>query len=429
MKKILILLVMISSQIAAQPFQVPWADDRSDGQNLTIKLVTFGVGDDIPSWWGHTALIVEDQEFRRSRIYNFGLFSFEDGMLFKFIMGRLIFSAGDFSVPGYLSYYKSENREIRIVTLNMPDDTKRKLAKKLADAILPVNKYYLYHHYYDNCSTRLRDLLNECTGGALKKESAKPAKMSLRDHTKRYTGHSPFMELLLMYLMNDSIDKPCAQWDEMFLPDELEAHILRLTYPDSTGQDSKLAKEQFTFFKAERAPIPEDAPDHYALMIISGALLALLSFSTAWYYVYHTTGIKGRVFFGLYHSILGFIIGLPGLGLGLMASFTDHSVTYYNENLLLSNPLTFLIFLAGAAILMNKKRSLDWFKALVYLHLILAVIALVIKIFPVFDQDNYMVFAFILPVWAGLGVTAWFISGKTNPANQKTGSGQSSIRI
>ena len=49
----------------------------SRGDDLEIKLVTIGPGDDLTSWWGHTAIIVEDHKFNVSRFYNYGLFSFE----------------------------------------------------------------------------------------------------------------------------------------------------------------------------------------------------------------------------------------------------------------------------------------------------------------------------------------------------------------
>ena len=65
------------------------------GEDLEIKLVTIGPGDDVPSWWGHTALIVEDRRFKSSVFYNYGLFSFEEKNFFvNFAMGRLIFWVG-----------------------------------------------------------------------------------------------------------------------------------------------------------------------------------------------------------------------------------------------------------------------------------------------------------------------------------------------
>jgi hypothetical protein len=311
-------------------------------------------------------------------------------------------------VSGYLAYYRRENRDVRIATLNLSDEKKLQLAKKLAWSVLPENKYYLYHHYYDNCSTRLRDLIDESVDGALARSLEKPGRMTLRDHTKRYVGHNPFMNLLLMYLMNDSIDKSIKQRDELFLPDELESHVCNLFYPDSTGAMVKLVSDYIIVFEAEREPIPSEATNHWILMIMTGIFLGLISIILGWYFK-EAQGINGKILFGLYQSLIGLIIGFPGLGLALMASFTDHTVTYYNENLLLSNPITFLLFPVGLAIMRNKKWGIDWFKSIVYINSILAILALAVKIFTAFDQDNWMVFCFIIPVWFGNQMTVSLI--------------------
>ena len=50
---------------------------NSRGDSLVIKIATIGPGDDLTSWWGHTAVIVEDKTFNVSRFYNYGLFSFD----------------------------------------------------------------------------------------------------------------------------------------------------------------------------------------------------------------------------------------------------------------------------------------------------------------------------------------------------------------
>ena len=125
---------------------VPWGDGRSRGEDLQIKLVTFGPGDDIPSYWGHVGIVVEDVRLQRAKIYNYGLFSFGDGMLVNFLMGRLVFSGGAFPVSSYLNFYRKQNREIRIATLNVPANKKAELAARLAQSVLPKNREYLYHH-------------------------------------------------------------------------------------------------------------------------------------------------------------------------------------------------------------------------------------------------------------------------------------------
>lgn len=387
---------------------VPWASGLSKGEDLRIKLVTFDRGEDITSWWGHIAIIVEDVQYNKSRIYNFGLFSFGDGMLFKFAMGRLIFSAGDFNVPGYLLYYKKQNRDVRIAELNIPPQKRLQMAESLAKNVLPENKDYLYNHYDDNCATRLRDIIDDAVDGQLAKATKVPGRMTFRQHTKRYVAHNPLMGMLLMFLMNDSIDKPVLQWDEMFLPDELERYVKDLEYIDGQGGKQKLITNSFIFFKSKNEPVPSQPPSHWQWALMAGIILGVFAFSNALWNS-NTISQWPMIIFGLYNILIGLVIGVPGLILSLMSSFTDHTVTYFNENLLLANPITFLILPLGIILALNKKWAVKRLRYVWYIQTAGVIAAILLKALPAFDQDNWLVIAFILPLYAGFAIAARMI--------------------
>ena len=376
----------------------PWATGQSKAEDIRIKLVTFGPGDDIPSWWGHGGIIVEDIGNQRARIYNFGLYSFDRAMLVKFAMGRLIFSVGDFSVPGYLYYYKQMNRDVCLQTLDLPAEKRLQMAQLLAMNVLPQNRDYLYDHYYDNCSTRLRDVINAGVDGALFRATDIPGRMTLREHTRRYAGHCFPMELLLMFLMNDHIDKPIRQWDEMFLPDELKARVGELKIPSIDGKFLPLVSDTYYFYKADRNQVYKDVPVHWPLSLLSGSVIGLLAIALV-FLMRNSKNPWLRVMYGIYITLIGILIGIPGFILALLASFTNHTVTFYNENLIFVNPLTFLFLFLGFGIARNRNWGWVWQDRLWSIHLILLFAAVCLKILPAFDQDNLLVIAFIAPVF------------------------------
>jgi len=405
MYRLFLLLLLISGALSAQT--PPWLTGQSRGEDLTIQLVTFGPGDDIPSYWGHTALIVQDSRLAESRIYNYGLYSFDKGMLLRFIKGRLIFSGGAFQVGGYLTWYERLNREIRIATLNLSPAQKKELAKNLAVSVLPQNKNYLYHHYFDNCSTRLRDLIDQALDGQFAKATAAPARMTLRQHTRRYICRNPWLEMVLMYLMNDEIDQPVKEWDEMFLPDELERDVLKTTYVDSSGQRHKLVSDYFTLYKAQRKPTPAWPPRHWPGALAVGSLLGFFGLFLAYRWKQRPS-YRIHLTYGLYNFVLGLLLGVPGLVLTLMASFTEHTVTYHNENLLLANALTILIVPAAVGFVFDKSWAYRWLKYLWYFQALGGILAVSVKIFPAFDQDNLLVMAFILPISFGMALAEYW---------------------
>ena len=214
-----ILFFIVCSNIIAQNESA--TDTIPNG--LIIKLVTIGQGHDLTSWWGHIAIIVEDTKKGESKFYNYGLFSFEDdNFVLNFIMGRLIFWVGAWKTSNALAYYRGLDRDIRFQILNLSNEESYEIKDFLENNVKPENARYLYDHYYDNCSTRLRDIFNRTSNGKLEEISKKKSRMTLREHTRRHTYHNPIMDFILMYLMNDTIDKPITVWDDMFLPIEME---------------------------------------------------------------------------------------------------------------------------------------------------------------------------------------------------------------
>lgn len=368
-----------------------------DTSGLAIKLVTFGVGQDIPSYWGHTALIVEDTIRQRARIYNYGLYSFGDDFVANFLRGRLIFSGGAFKVPGYLNYYRNLDRDIRVATLDISQTQKILLARRLEESVLPENRNYLYDHYYDNCSTRLRDYLNDATDGQLAAACDRPARMSLRDHTRRYTARSFWLELGLMYLMNDNIDKPIRVWDEMFLPDELEKQVLALAVTDSSGVSRPLVSDYVILHKGHHPAVPATVPAHWLPALLYGLLIGLLLLGFAWLARKNFMSWWGTCY-GALQALLGLFMGLPGLILFLMSNFTEHSVTYHNENLFFIQPLFLLLVWWGARAAYGKRSAITWLNRFWWFQGALAALGLLLKLFPAFDQQNGLVLSFILPV-------------------------------
>jgi hypothetical protein len=299
--------------VVAQSNLPTWENNFSRGEYLQIKLVTIDPGDELTMWWGHTALIVEDLRFNTSLFYNYGIFSFEqDNFIRNFAMGRLIFWVGAWNTEGALDYYKSLNRTIRMQILDFAPERRLELARFLAHNALPENREYLYDHYYDNCSTRLRDLIDRMVDGQFAQSCLQPARMTLRQHTRRHTHQHFWMDLLLMYLMNDTIDKPITRWQEMFLPTELEKNIQSLSISDSSGVRRKLVSENILFFEAsERSPVPEFAPQHWPVTLALGGFLAMLCLYLAHFYLNRTPASK--YLFAIYHSLLGLVFGLAGL--------------------------------------------------------------------------------------------------------------------
>lgn len=415
-----LVLVGVTPTPARAVGEPPWATGASQADDLRISLLTFGPGDDIPAWFGHSALVVEDRERHHARVYNYGMFDFGSDMLVKFATGRLVFWVGQASLRATLRHYERANRSIRLQVLNLPPAQRMEVAEFLAWNVRPENRDYLYDHYFDNCATRIRDVIDDAVDGQLAAATAARDPLTLREHTRRHAQHSPYIDFVMMLWMNDSIDEPIRRWDAMFLPERVAREIAQLSYTDAQGRTRELVQNSRTLFAADRPPVPETPNAGWLRTLLAGTVLAAggLLLATAWR---RSRRRAWRVAFGLYNAAVGGVVGLPGLLL-VTFWFTDHTITHFNENALMANPLTFLALPFGGALAFGAQRVAGWLRWSWWALAIGTALAVLLQIVPGFNQANAMVIAGLWPLNWGMAVAWWLAmpAYRGRPADAQT---------
>ena len=382
----------------ASPEPLAWSGSRPE--DLVIKLVTFGPGDDIYNYFGHNGIIVQDAESGEARLYNFGMFHFGMDMLPNYMKGRLTFWVADTPVRATFAHYVEMNRSIQVQELNLTPEKRKFIADELARNTLPENRFYLYHHYFNNCSTRLRDLIDRAIGGQFKQALNGPARMSYRQHTRRYAQTDPYTDFALVFWMNDQMEAPIKQWDELFLPAELEQQVARAQYVDAQGKRVPLVAATYAVFEARRPPIAEQPNREWPWTLAIGLGIGLAAWLTA-QWSRRAPSAWPRRLLGLQHALFGLVFGLLGTLGFLMWTLTEHTVTYRNENQLLANPITLALFPLGLAMAFGSRRALSLARLAFYALAAGSLALLILKLLPNFDQDTLLPMSLLLP--ANLG--------------------------
>ncbi len=390
-------LLAVVAPTSAQE-SLAWSDSRPE--DLTIKLVTFGPGGDIYNYFGHNGLIVEDRVHREARLYNFGMFRFGLDMLPNYMKGKLTFWVAETPVRATFAHYTEMNRSVHVQELDLLPDKRAEMARALALRVLPENRNYLYDHYTDNCSTRLRDLIDRATGGQFHTALSKPARMNHREHTRRHAAKDPLLDFALVFWMNDSMERPLEQWEELFLPSELERATAATKYTRDDGKTVPLVAASYTVFEARRAPVPERPPTTWPLTLLFGCVAGGLLWATALWFK-RTRNRFARALFGAQHVLWGLLFGIIGTAGFLMWTLTEHVVTYRNENQFLANPLTLLWLPLGFGIAFGSLRALRLARWSSYALAALSLLLLVLKLLPSFDQDTLLTMTLLLPLNLG----------------------------
>ena len=368
-------------------------DDR-----LTIKIVIIGPGNEVYSWFGHNALIIEDAYTGQSRFYNYGLFSFEsDNFVLNFVLGKMLYSSGAVSTRIGIADYVNQNRDVVLYTLDLPPERCEAVRKFAETSILPENRNYLYDIYKDNCSTRVRDIIDIATDGQFKKQfDDAPGRFTFRQHSRRHIWFSPFWDWTLNCIMGPDIDKPITVWDEMYLPIEVAKQIMDFGYKDADGVSHKLVSNVETVHLSGNRPVVVDAPRRqWPAVLVLGVLVAL--FVGFLLFVQSKKPAAGQVMLGICHSILGLCFGVLGLVLFFISFFTDHYYAFHNANLLFCNPILLAAIPLGIkyASSDNYRKRLFAETSLRIMWLLMAV-GVVVSLFS--GQDNHAAQALILPI-------------------------------
>jgi len=400
-------LVLLLALASVEP-PPPWLNGSSDPADLTVSLVTFGQGDTIPEWWGHTSFVVTDNKLRVQRLYNFGMFGPREGgtneeFIKDFIKGRLIFWVDDEDTGWTFRLYQRLNRDVRVQDLDLDPAEAQAIAASLANNILPANRYYRYHHYLDNCSTRPRDIIDAAIGGQLKAATADQSKYTYRSQALRFAAVNPPFSIVLDFLQGPMIDQPMSRQGDAYLPDQLEKQLNALQVKHADGSVRPLVKKTWNFYKSERGVPADDAPNFLLGEVLTG--LALAGFTLALAFWSRNGRKLSRIVFGFWEVIVGLVLGIFGSALGFLMVATDHDVTFGNENILQSNPLSLFVLVLGVMVMWGSKRAEKWNRVWWALLAGLSLVGLVISPFTI--QDNANVLALCVPVNVAFAAAWW----------------------
>jgi hypothetical protein len=207
------------------------AGEPAAGPAPVIELITMGPGKLIWEKWGHSALCVRHEDPRRDRCYNYGTtdFSHPVQLVWDFLRNRSLFWVSRTTPERMIGFYSEDlDRSLWVQRLPLTPDQAREAATLLERAAQGENKYYRYHHYDDNCTSRLRDIIDRVTGGALRRATEqKPFPYTLRELGRRGMTEHPLMALLTDLSLGRRTDRHPDMWEAMHQPDVLRDEVAK----------------------------------------------------------------------------------------------------------------------------------------------------------------------------------------------------------
>jgi len=222
-----------------------------------IYLLTCSPGEALYERYGHTAILVQDEEFGISDVYNYGIFDFNaEHFYWRFVKGETYYQLGKEDAYWFMRLYQQAGRQVNIQQLNLTPDDRDAIYRALIINYYPENRVYLYNFVFDNCATRPYYLLMNalCLAlGAVPPSSlnTQPSDTTFRQLIRHYTPQGSWGDFGINLVFGPRADKAMTAEQRLFLPEQLMNHISGLHYADGTPL---VAAEQIQPFVIQRVP-------------------------------------------------------------------------------------------------------------------------------------------------------------------------------
>jgi hypothetical protein len=303
-----------------------------DSSHLRISLLTCTPGEELYSTFGHSAYRVVDSSKAfndnwRDVVYNYGTFNFDDdGFYLKFVQGKLLYyvSAETFQgEDGFKNLYQSTNRGITEQVLNLTAAEKITVQNFLNNNIKEENKFYKYDFFFDNCTTRLRDILKKQHDSSFCQIPVMPVGSRFRQAIHQYLdkNNKDWSKLGIDILLGRPCDGVMTAAQMQFLPDNLMKSL------DSSDKHLVLSSQNLY-------PISND--NNKGSLFTPFVVFSLLAIFIV--LLGYTKNKFVQAFLQGFDGLFSFLTGLLGIILIFMWFGTDHSMTKNNFNLLWAWP-------------------------------------------------------------------------------------------
>ena len=332
--------------------------------SVDISLLTCGPGEEVWSYYGHSALRIQDKAHGRDVAVNWGMFSFRQSFfVLRFVFGLTDYQIGIYPMTDFMAEYSAEGRWVRQQRLHLSREEKLKVLHAIEENAQPENRTYRYNFFFDNCTTRAREMVITNIGYCNTNFKDTDAQSTYREEIHKLNGNHRWArfgnDLLLGYLS----DRDLTQREWEFLPDNLSKDFAtegRKDFINETAGDAEvnhlIGKDGYLMLvdstcylipPTQKVAEAEVLTPTLVFITLAAIIIALSVFE--W---------RRKKNFWALDAFLLILTGLPGLILFAML-FSQHPTVQVNFQMLILNPFN-LIF-AWKTIQKMRQGKLYWY--------------------------------------------------------------------
>ena len=342
---LVVFLLSLTCNVKAQQHS---QNNKSD--SIQISLLTCGPGEEIYSLYGHTAIRFHDLKNNNDLVINYGMFSFSQRFfILRFVFGLTDYEMGIMPFDAFMEEYESEGRWVKEQVLNIPLQDKMKIAMAIENNYLPENKTYRYNYFYDNCTTRARDILIKNISENVEVKDNQCVKSSYRKEIHKWNTNHCWARWGNDLLLGVNADRSIDRKEQQFLPDNLSKDWKTATIKYTDGKVYPfISQEHYLIGKTLSTKDSAQNSNIFNPYTLIGAIILVILLAS-WKKTSHPLPYKIVMF------CVWLTTGLCGIIITAMI-FSQHPTVSLNFQILLLNPLNLGMLIPALA--RNKKYNL-----------------------------------------------------------------------
>ena len=210
--------------------------------SIRVSLLTCSPHDEIYSLYGHTAIRYEDKASKTDIVVNYGMFSFKKPFFVaRFVLGLTDYEMGIQDFADFCCEYQYFGSQVTQQEINLTPEEKGQLLKALQDNYANA-RVYRYNYFYNNCTTKARDIILKSINGKIEYKNAIDKSVSFRDLIHGCNANYSWASFGNDLLLGFKADMQTTREEQQFLPDNLMRDFGQAKIVSADGSARPLVK-------------------------------------------------------------------------------------------------------------------------------------------------------------------------------------------
>lgn len=215
---------------------------ETPADSIRVSLLTCSPHDEIYSLYGHTAIRYEDKASKTDIVVNYGMFSFKKPFFVaRFVLGLTDYEMGIQDFNDFCYEYQYFGSQVTQQEINLTPEEKGQLLKALQDNYANA-RVYRYNYFYNNCTTKARDIILKSINGKIEYKNAIDKSVSFRDLIHGCNANYSWASFGNDLLLGFKADMQTTREEQQFLPDNLMRDFGQAKIVSADGSARPLVK-------------------------------------------------------------------------------------------------------------------------------------------------------------------------------------------